>query len=327
MNIREQKEQREHSLLSLYAIKSTESKGRQQPEEPCPVRTCFERDRDRIVHSKAFRRLIHKTQVFISPEDDHYRTRLTHSIEVSQVARTIAVALGLNEALTEAIALGHDLGHTPFGHVGEAALNEVCPFPFEHNIQSLRIVERLEGGSGLNLTWEARDGIKNHCTGYTPSTLEGKAVFAADKIAYINHDIDDAIRAGIITEADIPAQLAEVLGDSASSRINNMVIDIVCASAGTDSIKKSDEVGEATMLLRDFLFENVYYRKEAEPQEREAKETLKSLYHYFIKNPEKMPQEYMIIVEEESLERAVCDYVAGMTDNYALSLFSQAINS
>jgi len=323
VNIREQKLAREYEALSPFASKAAESKGRITAEEPCPVRTCFERDRDRILHSKAFRRLMHKTQVFIAPEDDHYRTRLTHTLEVSQIARSISVALRLNEALTEAIALGHDLGHTPFGHSGEEALNEICPFSFEHNLQSLRIVEKLENGTGLNLTWEVRDGIKNHCSGYTPSTLEGKVVYFADKIAYINHDIDDAIRAGILTYEDIPSGLTEVLGSTSSERINAMIMDIVENSEGAGDIKKGKTIGDATAKLRDFLFERVYIGSEAKAEEEKAQKMLQMLYTHFTSYPEAMPQEYQARIASEGVERIACDYIAGMTDTYAVKMYTQ----
>ena len=323
MNIRLKKEQHEKTFLSEYAEKSAESLGRERYEEPCEVRTCYERDRDRILHSKSFRRLKHKTQVFISPEGDHYRTRLTHTLEVSQIARTIASALRLNEALTEAIALGHDLGHTPFGHSGEDVLNEICPFNFEHNLQSLRIVEQLENGTGLNLTFEVRDGIKNHCSGYVPSTLEGKAVFAADKIAYINHDIDDALRGGLLSAEDIPGELTDILGNSSGRRINTMITDLIKHSEGKNDILKGAETEEATNRLRQFLFDNIYIDSEAKKEETKAKNILKALYYYFCENTGELPEDYSARTAKDGTERVVCDYIAGMTDNFAINIYKK----
>lgn len=321
MNIREEKEQREEQFLSRYAQLSKNSRGREVTEEPCAIRTCFERDRDRILHSKSFRRLKHKTQVFIAPEGDHYRTRLTHTLEVSQIARTIASALCLNESLTEAIALGHDLGHTPFGHSGEEVFNEICPFPFEHNLQSLRVVEHLENNTGLNLTYEVRDGIANHCSGYHPSTMEGEAVYVSDKIAYINHDIDDAVRGGILLYDDLPKDCIAVLGDTHSKRINTMIVDIIENSRGKNGIFKSEEISAATQKLRKFLFENVYVGSLAKTEEAKAKEVLRRLFEYFMQNKDTMPPEFILRAEKEGLPRSVCDYIAGMTDNYAVNLY------
>lgn len=324
MNIREMKEEREYRLLRDCAVHARASVGREREEAPCTVRTVFERDRDRIIHSKAFRRLRDKTQVFISPEGDHYRTRLTHTLEVSQIARTLAAALGLNENLTEAIALGHDLGHTPFGHTGEAALNEVCPFPFKHNEQSLRIVKTLEAdGRGLNLCGEVLDGILNHGTADTPSTLEGAAVRFADKIAYINHDIDDAIRAGILKESQLPPECIAVLGESGSARINTMIIDIVNESSAVPELRKSPAVEQATKRLRAFLFETVYIGSEAKADEQKARELIIALYEYFTKNPASMPIFFRELAEREGISRAVCDYVAGMTDSFAVKTYRE----
>ena len=335
LNIRQLIEEREESL-SPYAVKSKSSRGRLKDEEPCPIRTVFQRDRDRIIHSKAFRRLKHKTQVFIAPLGDHFVTRLTHTLEVAQIARTIARALNLNEDLTEAIALGHDLGHTPFGHVGEEVLNELYYQGFRHNEQSLRVIDRLEKeGLGLNLTWEVRDGILNHSKtrvdilgqdwGEVP-TLEGEVVKIADAIAYINHDIGDAIRAGIITENDLPLSAAMVLGNSHSQRINTMVSDIIdysWAARGDGAmlhpaIGMSHQVLEATNTLRDFLFDRVYSVRSAEEEAKRAREVIRSLYGYFNKHEDKLPAEYSAYSDE--IERRVVDYIAGMTDQYALRL-------
>ncbi len=317
MNIRQLKEQNEHLIMNKYAVFSDSSKGRMKYEDPCDIRTCFERDRDRIIHAKSFRRLMHKTQVFIDPESDHYRTRLTHTLEVSQIARTIASALMLNDTLTEAIALGHDLGHTPFGHSGEDVLNEIIPF--EHNIQSLRVVDTLENGTGLNLSWEVRDGIKNHCSGYTPSTLEGKIVYMSDKIAYINHDMDDAVRGGILKESDFPKECIEILGNTPAKRIDTMIRDIVFASQGKNDVVKTEEVEKATLRLREFLFENLYFGSEAKRKEKPAKDLLRSLFDYLSSHIHCLPAEYAKRIEECGKERAICDYIAGMTDNYAVA--------
>jgi dGTPase len=323
MIIREEIEELEYRWLSPHAVRSRESKGRQRPEPPDPIRTCFMRDRDRIIHSKAFRRLKHKTQVFLAPEGDHYRTRLTHTLEVSQISRTIARALRLNEDLTEAIALGHDLGHTPFGHIGEEAFKDLTPRPFHHNEQSLRVVDRLEyGGKGLNLTWEVRDGILNH-TGSSPlpATLEGRIVRIADRIAYVNHDVDDAIRAGILTEKDLPRSTVEVLGKHHSQRIDTLVKDIVRESAGKSDILMSPEVEAALNELRDFLFQRVYVGSVAKQEEDKAVVVLRSLFHYYLDHPEEMPVEFQ--EGEEELRVRVCDYVAGMTDRYALRKYQE----
>jgi len=331
LNIRQLAEEREESL-SPHAARSRASQGRQRPEEPCPVRTAFQRDRDRIIHSKSFRRLKHKTQVFIAPLGDHYVTRLTHTLEVAQIARTIARALNLNEDLTEAIALGHDLGHTPFGHVGEEVLNELYHHGFSHNEQSLRVVDLLENdGQGLNLTWEVRDGILNHSKTAEgiiggegqPATLEGEVVKIADAIAYINHDIDDAIRAGMITEGDLPLSAITKLGNTRSLRISTMVYDIIersWAVRGKDEenpvITMSPEILEATNIMRNFLFERVYNIRSAQEESEKAREIVRSLYDYFNQHEDKLPAEYRSYSGE--LERRVVDYIAGMTDQYAL---------
>ncbi len=334
LNVRQLAEEREESLAP-YAVKSKQSRGRLKYEEPCPVRTAFQRDRDRIIYSKAFRRLKHKTQVFIAPQGDHYATRLTHTLEVSQIARTIARALNLNEDLTETIALGHDLGHTPFGHVGEEVLNELYHQGFRHNEQSLRIVDLLENdGRGLNLTWEVRDGIVNHSKTRVDilgegwgevNTLEGEVCKIADTVAYINHDIDDAIRAGIITEGDLPASTTTVLGHSHRQRINTMVCDIIEQSwtvrdgnIASPSIKMSPGVLEATNTLREFLFERVYNLRSAQEETERAREIVRLLYNYFNAHADKLPAEYRLGSDEA--ERRVVDYIAGMTDQYALRL-------
>ncbi|MBQ2767899.1 MAG: deoxyguanosinetriphosphate triphosphohydrolase [Clostridia bacterium] len=316
--------ERERQTLSPYAFLTANTRGRANPCTPCSNRTEFQRDRDRIIHSAAFRRLMHKTQVFLAPAEDHYRTRLTHTLEVTQIARGIARALRLNEDLVEAAALGHDLGHTPFGHAGEQAL-QICYDPeFRHYKQSLRVVEKLEkDGRGLNLTWEVRDGIVNHTGGHMASTLEGVIVKFADRIAYINHDIDDACRAGILTLDDIPAELLRVLGRGHSERINTMVTSVICASEDSPVITMTDEVGEATAKLREFLFERVYRNPVAKGEESKAKELLFRLFEYFSKNPTRMPELYVRNLEEEGVGRCVCDYLAGMTDRYAIDLYRE----
>lgn len=315
--------QRERTYLSEFAFLSENTKGRQQLTPPCTTRTEFQRDRDRIIHCKAFRRMMHKTQVFLSPADDHYRTRLTHTLEVTQIARTLARGLGLNEDLTEAAALGHDLGHTPFGHAGEAVLQECFSPDFTHYKQSLRVVDVLENdGAGLNLTYEVRDGILNHAGGNLAETLEGRLVKFADRIAYINHDIDDAIRARILVYEDIPAEIRELLGRTHSERIGTLVNDIIVNSDRKNEIVMSPEIGGAMMNLREFLFERVYRNPEAKGEETKAKDMLKRMFEYFVKHPEKMPRdEYRPSFESENTERRVCDYIAGMTDRYAISVF------
>ena len=322
--IRELFLEREKSTLSPYAFLTSNTRGREHPYTPCPVRTEFQRDRDRVIHSTSFRRLMHKTQVFLMPVDDHYRTRLTHTLEVTQIARIIARGLRLNEDLTEAIALGHDLGHTPFGHAGEDAMRACYDPEFAHYKQSLRVVEKLErDGRGLNLTWEVRDGIVNHTGKHMASTLEGVIVKFADRIAYINHDIDDAVRAGILRHEDIPAELRAVLGERHSERINRMVLSVITASTDRPEIKMTDEIQQATDALRKFMFENVYEDKVAKHEDDKSKALLISLYEYFCKNPEKMPREYFVNVENEGVERCVCDYVSGMTDRYAIELYNE----
>ncbi len=317
--LRKQREEWEKQMLSPYAMLVVNSKGRDVPMEPCPLRTDFIRDRDRILHCKSFRRMKHKTQVFLSPTGDHYRTRLTHTLEVAQIARTISRALRLNEDLTEAIALGHDLGHTPFGHAGEEVLNSLVPGGFEHNIQSLRVVERLEyEGKGLNLTWEVRDGILNHKRSGHPATLEGKVISFADRIAYLNHDIDDSIRAGILKEEQIPESCRQLFGDSHSKRINNLIINIVENSLDSPVIRFSDDYAKEFDKLRTFMFESVYLNPTAKGEEVKAKALFKSLYFFYLENPNQMPVEYLSIKETDGIERAVADFLSGMTDNYAI---------
>lgn len=323
MNIREITEKIERETLSEYAMLSEKSKGRLYHEEKCNIRTEYQRDRDRIIHSKAFRRLKHKTQVFIAPEGDHFRTRLTHTLEVSQISRTIARGLRLNEDLTEAIALGHDLGHTPFGHTGEDVLNSIFVGGFKHNEQSLRVVDLLEREGGLNLTFEVRDGILNHTGDAIPSTLEGQVVKISDKIAYINHDIDDAIRGGILELSDIPREYLEVLGLTHKERINTMVTDVITNSIGKNIVSMSEKVHKATLGLREFLFKNVYIGSRAKKEEEKAKNMLEFLYYYFVKKPEKLPDEYVKRIDVFGLERVVCDYIAGMTDRYAIQVFHE----
>lgn len=326
MNIREQQEHREHLILSQYASFSDESRGRDREEPQCPMRTIYQRDRDRIIHCKAFRRLKHKTQVFLAPEGDHYRTRLTHTLEVAQIARSIARALCLNEDLTEAIALGHDLGHTPFGHAGERTLNSLCPVGFAHYKQSIRVVEFLEkDGSGLNLTWEVRDGIINHRTSGKPSTLEGKAVRLSDKIAYINHDIDDAIRANIFKESDIPEEFTGVLGHSTKERLNTMINDIVINSVGKDDIIMSEPIHDAMTRLRQFMFDSLYLNPTAKSEEAKADKLITELYRYYVDNTDKLPDTYKRFIAEfgERPEQVVCDYIAGMSDQYSISKFQE----
>lgn len=322
MTIREEMEIIEEKLLSPYAQLSINSKGRQYEEDKCNIRTDFQRDRDRIIYSKAFRRLKHKTQVFISPEGDHYRTRLTHTLEVTQIARTIARSLKLNEDLTEAIALGHDLGHTPFGHAGERVLNAISPHGFKHNEQSIRVVEVLENGKGLNLTWEVRDGIEHHTGSTKASTLEGQIIKYADRIAYINHDIDDAIRGKVICQEDLPNECVKVLGSKSSSRINNMIINIIENSKDTSAINMDKEFLEATNELRNFMFQHVYVDSIAKKEEKKAANILNELYIYIKCNPNLLPDEYKGFVEKYGLDRIVCDYIAGMTDRYAIRKFS-----
>ena len=316
--------EREKSVLSPYAFLTSNSKGREKPCKQCPNRTEFQRDRDRILHSKSFRRLMHKTQVFLFPQDEHFRTRMTHTLEVTQIARIIARALRLNEDLCEAGALGHDLGHTPFGHSGEKAMQIFYSPDFTHYSQSVRVVEKLENnGEGLNLTYEVKDAILNHSGNNEASTLEGKIIKLADRIAYINHDIDDAIRGGILSIDDIPKELTKTLGKGHGERINNMVSSVIVASTDNNFIRMTDEIGQATMELRAFLFDNVYHNKIAKGEEDKAIEMLRILYEHFIKHPKEMPEIYRKNLENEGVERCVCDFVSGMSDRYAIDLFRE----
>ncbi len=326
MSIREDLEKMEQLYLSPFATLSMESKGRLKEEEPCDIRPVFQRDRDRILHSKSFRRLKDKTQVFLTPEGDHYRTRLTHTLEVSQNARTIAKALRMNEDLVEAIALGHDLGHTPFGHAGERALNRISPTGFKHSDQSVRTVDILEKGTqGLNLTFEVRDGIMNHQTEGMPATLEGKIVRLSDKIAYIHHDMDDAIRGNILKESDVPKEICEVIGYSTGERLDHFIHDIVTTSANKKDILMSVEVAEAMKKLRNFMFERVYTNPEAKSEEHKAEILMETLYDYYYKHIELLPKDLIRLMEErkESRERVICDFLASMTDRFAIAKYEE----
>jgi dGTPase len=323
MTVRERIEQLEGSVLSPRAALASRSRGRERLEEPCSIRTDYQRDRDRIVHSKSFRRLKHKTHVFLAPEGDHYRTRLTHTMEVAQVSRTISRALALNEDLTEAVALGHDLGHTPFGHIGENALSAFMPRQFKHNVQSLRVVEVLENtGQGLNLTWEVRDGILNHTGEDLPATLEAQVVRMSDRIAYINSDIDDALRAGLLELEDLPREPIEVLGATSSQRIDALAHDTVENSGDGDTIRMSERTWALMDELRDYLFERVYIGSIAKTEEDKAVRVLQSLAGFYLDHPEELPGEFGPDGDGE-LETKVCDYVAGMTDRYALTKYNQ----
>lgn len=326
MTVREELERQEHRRLNPLAAFADQSRGRPRPEEPRDgdVRTCYQRDIDRIVHSKAFRRLMHKTQVFLQPEGDHYRTRMTHTLEVARIASTITRALGLNEDLAEAIAMGHDLGHTPFGHAGEVALTKCLGKPFYHNEQSLRVVDVLEkDGMGLNLTYEVRNGILCHTRDPWPQTLEGQIVRRSDQIAYVNHDIDDAIRAGILTNDDIPDAITDVLGHSHSVRINTLVTDAIQTSREAGSVMLSPEVEKALKDLRSFMFENVYRNPVAKGEESKAKDMLQRLFEHYYTHPEALPEDFQPQMSFDGLERTVCDYIAGMTDNYAVDKFTE----
>ena len=324
MTLRERTQQREVQTLSPVACLSQNTRGRQRPEEECPIRTPFQRDIDRIVYCNAFRRLKHKTQVFLQPEGDHYRTRMTHTLEVTRIARTIARGLSLNEDLTEAIALGHDLGHTPFGHAGERLLNEIMPGGFAHYKQSLRVVERLEkNGEGLNLTWEVRNGIVCHTKGPQAQTLEGQAVRLADLIAYINHDIQDALRGGVIYPMDIPLEASEVLGYTHSERIAALVTDAIETSAGQDHICQSPEKEQALMLLKDFMFDSVYTNPMCKGEEGKAQEMLRMMFEHYRRDPNALPADFQDIRAAEGDDRAICDYIAGMTDVFAVEKFKE----
>lgn len=323
MTIRERIEEIEKKTLSPYAVLSSKSAGRARAEEPSEIRTEFQRDRDRIIHSKAFRRLKHKTQVFLSPEGDHYRTRLTHTLEVAQIARTVSRALGLNEDLTEAIALGHDLGHTPFGHAGERTIDHLCPGGFRHNEQSLRVVNVLERKGGLNLTAEVRDGILCHTGDKLPQTLEGKVIRLADKIAYINHDIDDATRGGVMRQEDIPAEFVKILGKTHSERIDSMINGIIRSSDGNADITMDSEIYEAMMGLRKYMFQNVYLNDYAKNEEKKSFNVIKSLFELFMERPELISENMREISCSEDNMIVVRDHIASMTDRYALSLFEK----
>ncbi|MGN0361546.1 MAG: deoxyguanosinetriphosphate triphosphohydrolase [Bilifractor sp.] len=325
MNIREVIEKSEEEYLSPYASHSRDTRGRDWPIREDTVRTDYMRDRDRILHCKTFRRLKDKTQVFLSPQGDHYRTRLTHTLEVSQISRTVAKALRLNEDLVEAIALGHDLGHTPFGHAGERTLNRLCPFGFRHYEQSLRVVEKLEkDGKGLNLTWETRDGILNHQMNTTPHTLEGKIVRICDKIAYIHHDMDDAQRAGIISEDDIPITLRMTLGYTTRDRLNTLVMDLIDSSRGKDDIVQSEPIHAAMMTFRKLMFADVYTNPAAKSEEVKVDRMLTEMYRYYNEHLELLKGEYRKMLDQgEPPERVVCDYISGMTDQYAIHKFRE----
>ena len=324
MTIREKTEKIERETLSPFACLSENTRGRKEPVPLCDMRTEFQRDRDKILHSKSFRRLKHKTQVFITPEGDHYRTRLTHTLEVSQIARTIVRSLRLNEDLAEAIAMGHDLGHTPFGHAGEVALTQAMGEPFCHNEQSLRVVDLLEnGGEGLNLTYEVRMGILGHTGPRIPETLEGQIVRWADRYAYVNHDIDDAIRGGILKDTDIPKSVLKTLGHTHSQRINTLVCDTITASRENSEIALSPNVSKALNDLREFLFERVYRNPIAKGQEQKAKGMLQRMYEYYSRHPEALPDDFQPQLSFDGMERTVCDYIAGMTDNYAVDKYTE----
>ena len=324
MTIRERTEELERQTLSPRACLSTQTKGRAVEIPPCPVRTCFQRDVDRVIHCKSFRRLKHKTQVFLQPEGDHYRTRMTHTLEVARIARTMARALGLNEDLTEAAALGHDLGHTPFGHAGERALSRLVEGGFRHYEQSLRVVDRLENdGAGLDLCYEVRRGILCHTAGEPAETLEGQLVRFADKIAYINHDIDDAMRGGIIFPTDIPVHILEALGFTHGERIETLTMDIIQNSQEGDLIRQSEPIAQAMAELKQFMFEAVYFNPLAKGEEGKAEDMICLLFDYYIKHTDDLPPEYQDILVREGKERAVVDYIAGMTDTYAVERFSQ----
>ena len=316
-------EEIERQILSPRASLSAESRGRDRAEEPVPFRTAYQRDRDRIIHCKSFRRLKHKTQVFLAPEGDHYRTRLTHTLEVSQIARTIARALRLNEDLTEAVALGHDLGHTPFGHAGERTLRKCREGGFNHYEQSVRVVEKLEkNGNGLTLTWEVRDGILHHTGGEEAATPEGRIVRWADKIAYVNHDMDDAIRAGVLREEDLPMELHMALGDSPSARIDTLVMAMIRGSQG-DAIAMDPEFDPYFWDLHSFMYDYLYFNPKAKSEESKVDGIITALFEYYVKNPDKLPAEYALIRERDGVDTAVCDYIAGMTDNFALEMYHE----
>lgn len=325
MTIREELEQREREILAPWASLSAESRGRERDEIPCDIRPAFQRDRDRILHSKSFRRLKDKTQVFLAPFGDHYRTRMTHTLEVSQNARTIAKALRLNEDLVEAIALGHDLGHTPFGHAGERALDRVCPLGFSHNVQSLRLVDVLErDGKGLNLSWEVRDGILNHQTSGSPSTLEGRIVRLSDKIAYFHHDMDDAMRAGILTEEDVPEEITSVVGKTTGERLDHFIHDLIRTSQGKPVIAMSPPVAQAMKDMRAFMHRRVYADPVAKAEEHKAERVVEVLYGYYLEHTEDLPAFLReMVVDDTSKLRAVCDYISAMSDRFAIAKYEE----
>lgn len=321
---RERRERAEELLVCSRGVRARESAGRPRPEPECEVRTCFQRDIDRIIHCKSFRRLKHKTQVFLQPEGDHYRTRLTHTLEVARIARTISRALMLNEDLTEAIALGHDLGHTPFGHAGERALNDIFPGGFRHYEQSLRVVDRLEkDGRGLNLCRETRTGILNHTTGTPRGSLEADVVRLSDRIAYINHDLDDAERAGILAPGDEPAIIRERLGERNSERINSIVNDVIETSAELDVILMSPDITDAVQVFTDFMYSEVYKNPVAKGEESKVGNILLNIWEYYVNHPERLPEDYRAIADEEGIDRAATDYVSGMTDKYVMDVYSE----
>ena len=322
-SLREQREQLEHSIIGPYGVLSENSRGRAVPEAECPIRTCFQRDVDRITHSKSFRRLKHKTQVFLQPEGDHYRTRLTHTLEVTRLARTAARALNLNEDLSEAIALGHDLGHTPFGHAGERALRALMEGGFHHYEQSLRVVDRLEKeGGGLNLCYETRMGILNHTHGAPDDTREATLVRFSDRIAYINHDLDDAMRAGILTENDLPEQIRRATGNRTSERINTLITDLIVNSAAGE-IRMSEEMAVIFEQFHKFMYDAVYLNPEAKGEESKVLGIISGIFDYYVSDPDRLPEEYRRIADADGLQRAVCDYVAGMTDSYAMEVYGR----
>ncbi len=324
MTVRERLEQQEYLLLSPKAQKAAETRGRLYPAEESEVRTCYQRDADRILHCKAFRRLMHKTQVFLSPEGDHYRTRMTHTLEVARIARTICRALRLNEDLVEAAACGHDLGHTPFGHAGEAALSDMMGTPFHHNEQSLRVVDKLErDGEGLNLTYEVRMAILGHTGPRIPETLEGQVLRTSDRIAYINHDIDDAVRAGILRESEIPAEISDVLGTSHSARINTLVENMIATTEATGVLGMQPEVAQAMDELRSFMFARVYTNPLAKGEESKAKDIMRKLFEYYYQNPDRLPADFIPQLDFDGISRTICDYIAGMTDKYAIYKYSE----
>lgn len=324
MTVRERLEQQEYLLLSPKAQKAAETRGRLYPAEESEVRTCYQRDADRILHCKAFRRLMHKTQVFLSPEGDHYRTRMTHTLEVARIARTICRALRLNEDLVEAAACGHDLGHTPFGHAGEAALSDMMGTPFHHNEQSLRVVDKLErDGEGLNLTYEVRMAILGHTGPRIPETLEGQVLRTSDRIAYINHDIDDAVRAGILRESEIPAEISDVLGTSHSARINTLVENMIATTEATGVLGMQPEVAQAMDELRAFMFARVYTNPLAKGEESKAKDIMRKLFEYYYQNPDRLPADFIPQLDFDGISRTICDYIAGMTDKYAIYKYSE----